>query len=199
VALRLGVEEFLPGFTGDMSVWRETASFGFVPSCVIGELTEVFAERPEEHTALLRQLGTAPNRRHAVLRNAGTLLSRWRSPAAELLPVAASWLEDPEPTVRYEAARLLGCLRAEEHADAVAVLLDDESPVFDEKVGDAAAWALARCGRQVPDLVPLLDTDHRAALLDMIDRLADDGENAEQVDPGRPRAWAKASAAIRPA
>ncbi|MET8764155.1 hypothetical protein [Lentzea sp. NPDC004782] len=49
------------------------------------------------------------------------------------------------------------------------------------------------------EVMPVLGAANRAALLDMIGRLADDGENAEQVDPGWPRAWAEAKAAIRPA
>ncbi|MET9628362.1 hypothetical protein ABZX92_12940 [Lentzea sp. NPDC006480] len=152
-ALELGVEEFLPGFSGDMEVWWETASFGIAPGAVIGEMTEVFADRPAEHTALLRELSAVPHRRRAVVHNAGTLLGRWRSPAAELLPIAASWLEDPDPHVRYEAVYLLGCARSAEHADAIAALLDDDALMYDKKISDAAAWALARCGRQVPGLV----------------------------------------------
>ncbi len=155
-ALGLGVEEFLPGMSGDMSPWWETASFRFSPSHVIGLMAEVFAERPAEHTALLRELSALPNRRYAVAHNAGTLLSRWRSPEAESLAIAASWLADPDPHVRFEAVYLLGCARAEEHAHAIAALLDDEEtwfPPHTEPVGLAAAWALARCGRQVPDLV----------------------------------------------
>lgn len=49
------------------------------------------------------------------------------------------------------------------------------------------------------EVLPVLGSANRAALQDMIDRLADDGENAEQVDPGWPAAWAKARASIRPA
>ncbi|MDX3663232.1 hypothetical protein PV646_38570 [Streptomyces sp. ID05-26A] len=49
------------------------------------------------------------------------------------------------------------------------------------------------------EVLPVLRDDHRAALLDMIERIADDGENAEQVDPGWHDAWAKARPAIRPA
>lgn len=48
------------------------------------------------------------------------------------------------------------------------------------------------------EVLPVLGSDHRAALVDMIERIADDGENAEQVDPGWHAAWAKAKPAIRP-
>ncbi|MGW4212319.1 hypothetical protein ACWEIJ_30310 [Lentzea sp. NPDC004789] len=206
-ALRLGVEEFLPGFTGDMSVWRGTASFGFVPSAVIGELTEVFAERPAEHTALLRQLSTAPHRRVAVVRNAAALLHRWRSPAADLLPIVASWLGDPD--VRGSALHLLGCARAQEYADEMAALLDHE------QAGAEAAWSLARCGRQVPglvrrlrpalketlgslsttalpdvsELVPLLDTDLRPTALLALGRIGTPVPELTPVDPLAAWAW----------
>jgi hypothetical protein len=49
------------------------------------------------------------------------------------------------------------------------------------------------------EVLPVLGAAPRAALLDMIERIADDGENAEQVDAGWPDAWAKARPAIRPA
>ncbi|MDX8033170.1 hypothetical protein SK803_23380 [Lentzea sp. BCCO 10_0856] len=49
------------------------------------------------------------------------------------------------------------------------------------------------------EVLPVLEPGPRAALLDMIERIADDGENAEQVDPGWPAAWARARPAIRPA
>jgi hypothetical protein len=43
------------------------------------------------------------------------------------------------------------------------------------------------------EVLPALDPDHRAAVLDLIERIADDGENAEQVDPGWHAAWAQAA------
>ncbi|MGW6931489.1 hypothetical protein ACWGE0_15650 [Lentzea sp. NPDC054927] len=49
------------------------------------------------------------------------------------------------------------------------------------------------------EVMPLLAAEHRARLLDMIELIVDDGENAEQVDPGWHAAWAKAGPAIRPA
>lgn len=49
------------------------------------------------------------------------------------------------------------------------------------------------------EVMPVLREDQRAALLDMIELIADDGENAEQVDAGWHDAWAKAKPAIRPA
>jgi hypothetical protein len=49
------------------------------------------------------------------------------------------------------------------------------------------------------EVMPVLAAEPRAALLDMIERIAEDGENAEQVDVGWHDAWAKAKVAIRPA
>ena len=42
------------------------------------------------------------------------------------------------------------------------------------------------------EVVPLLREDHRAAVLDLVARIADDGENAEQVHYGWHAAWAEA-------
>jgi hypothetical protein len=42
------------------------------------------------------------------------------------------------------------------------------------------------------EVMPVLGPEHRAALRDMIGQIADDGENAEQVDPGWHAAWAEA-------
>ncbi len=42
------------------------------------------------------------------------------------------------------------------------------------------------------EVLPVLDSGNRAAVLDMIARIADDGENAEQVDAGWHAAWAEA-------
>ena len=42
------------------------------------------------------------------------------------------------------------------------------------------------------EVMPVLSRENRAALRDMIERIADDGENAEQVDRGWHEAWAKA-------
>ncbi|MGW4212320.1 hypothetical protein ACWEIJ_30315 [Lentzea sp. NPDC004789] len=41
-------------------------------------------------------------------------------------------------------------------------------------------------------VMPLVDVESRAALRDLVERIADDGENAEQVDPGWHAAWAEA-------
>jgi hypothetical protein len=49
------------------------------------------------------------------------------------------------------------------------------------------------------EVMPVLDAGSRAALRDMIEQIADDAENAEQVDPGWREAWARARPAIRPA
>ncbi|MEU0885438.1 HEAT repeat domain-containing protein [Lentzea sp. NPDC005914] len=184
-ALELGVEEFVPGFSGDLEVWRETASFGVVPSAVIDKMAEVFADRPAEHTALLRELSSVPYR---VVRNAGTLLSRWRSPAAELLPIVASWLADPNPHVRCEVVYLLGCMRAAEHADVIAVLLDDESLRYDDRISDVAAWALARCGVRVPGLVRrLLSFPHSTPIQRYLMQVPSLGETlASMVTEGLP-------------
>ncbi|HUQ58693.1 hypothetical protein [Lentzea sp.] len=42
------------------------------------------------------------------------------------------------------------------------------------------------------EVLPVLTEAHRTSVLDMVRRLADDGENAEQVDAGWHEAWRKA-------
>lgn len=152
-ALKLGHEEFVPGLTGDLSVWEETASFHGGPGWLIKQFGEAFEERPAEHAALLRELGEVPRLRSVCLRNMTMVLRRWRSPQAELLEIAARRLTDPDPEVRYQGVYLIGATRAEEYADQVEALRDDEPDIGEQTVADAVAWALARFGRQVPDLV----------------------------------------------
>jgi hypothetical protein len=150
-ALRLGVGEFVPGLVGDRSVWQRTGAFPFGPVALVERFAEAFADRPHEHAVLLGQI--EPHLPKAFLHNAGVVLGRWRSPQAELLEIAASRLTDPDPDVRYEAVFLIGCARAEEYAQDVAALREDDSGRSHQTVADAVAWTLARCGRRVPDLV----------------------------------------------
>ncbi|MFF5533046.1 HEAT repeat domain-containing protein [Streptomyces cinerochromogenes] len=96
------------------------------------------------------------------LAQAGSVLARWRSPAAALLPRVAARLDDPAAEARYRAAELLACLgpAAAAHADAVAALLGDTARAARHQgsVGEAAVWALARMNdpRCLPALTELL-------------------------------------------
>ncbi|MFE1266724.1 HEAT repeat domain-containing protein [Streptomyces sp. NPDC058758] len=99
-------------------------------------------------------------RRVAALAQAGGLLSRWRSPAAPLLPRLVGRLDDPAAEVRFRAVELLACLgrTAAAHADDAAALLTDGATRATrgrEGVGEAAVWALARMNdpRCLPSLV----------------------------------------------
>ncbi|MFI8324722.1 hypothetical protein [Streptomyces sp. NPDC085529] len=101
--------------------------------------------------------------RVAALAQAGGLLSRWRSPAAPLLPRLVGRLDDPAAEVRFRAVELLACLGAEAavHADDVASLLTDgavRATRRQESVGEAALWALARMNdpRCLPGLTELV-------------------------------------------
>ncbi|MFF2791796.1 HEAT repeat domain-containing protein [Streptomyces sp. NPDC058049] len=104
--------------------------------------------------------------RIGALGQAASLLSRWRSPTAALLPPVAARLADPDPEVRFRAAELLACLglAAAPHADEVAALLSDTAARTTRKretVGEAALWALARMNdpRCLPGLIELIGRD----------------------------------------
>jgi len=85
-------------------------------------------------------------------------------------------------------------------------LLDDDPEVVAQAVADLDRTLYEEGGFVCPaataalpfmvEVLPRLDAGNRAALLDMIERLADDGENAEQVDPGWPAAWAAAKSKL---
>ncbi len=82
-----------------------------------------------------------------------------------------------------------------------ALLSDDPEVVaqavadLDRTIHEEGGFVCPAATAALPFLVealPHLDAVNRAALLDLIERLADDGENAEQVDPGWAAAWAAA-------
>lgn len=82
-----------------------------------------------------------------------------------------------------------------------ALLSDDAEEVaqaikdLDRTVYEEGGFVCPAATAVLPFLVevmPALESDHRAALLDMIERIADDGECAEQVDRGWHAAWASA-------
>ncbi|MFI6099785.1 hypothetical protein ACIA8G_29865 [Lentzea sp. NPDC051213] len=82
-----------------------------------------------------------------------------------------------------------------------ALLSDDPEVVaqavadLDKTVYELGGFVCPAATAVLPFLVevlPALSDEPRAAVLDLIKRLADDGENAEQVDPGWPGAWAVA-------
>lgn len=84
----------------------------------------------------------------------------------------------------------------------VRALLSDDPEVVAQAVADLDRTIYEEGGFVCPaatavlpfmvEALPHLDAVNRAALLDLIERLADDGKNAEQVDPGWPAAWAAA-------
>ncbi|ANZ38983.1 hypothetical protein BBK82_25845 [Lentzea guizhouensis] len=153
------VEEFLPGLRADLSVWSGTVWVGG-PARVLGLVREALEDRPAEHAAVLTGFEPADDElRRGQLTALGELLTRWRSPVATVLPLLGERLRDPSARVRWTALHLLGSVRAAGYADDVAALLEDETPVGRQRqfVGDAAAWALTRFGRPVPDLVARLD------------------------------------------
>lgn len=76
-------------------------------------------------------------------------------------------------------------------AELVALAVADLDRTLCEEGGFLCPAATAALPFLV-EAMPHLDVRHRAALRDMIERLADDGENAEQVDPGWHAAWAAA-------
>ncbi|MGZ3145038.1 HEAT repeat domain-containing protein [Lentzea chajnantorensis] len=90
-----------------------------------------------------------------ALTAAWDVLSRWRSPAATLLPLVAERLSDPDPARREQAAEVLGATgRAAEpwHPDLVAAARD-EVPA----VRKAAVLALAGAPESVALVADLLD------------------------------------------
>ncbi|MEV6711700.1 hypothetical protein AB0M48_06580 [Lentzea sp. NPDC051208] len=93
-----------------------------------------------------------------------------------------------------------GHLRAlwSEDPEVVAQAITDLDRTVREEGGFVCPAATAVLPFLV-EVMPSLAPEHRARLRDMIEQIADDGENAEQVDPGWHAAWAKAGPAIRPA
>ncbi len=81
----------------------------------------------------------------------------------------------------------------------VRALLSDDPEVVAQAVVDLDRTIYEEGGFVCPaatavlpflvEILPILDAEPRAALLDMIERLADDGDNAEQVDRGWHDAW----------
>ncbi len=101
--------------------------------------------------------------RIAALAQAGGLLSRWRSPAATLLPRLLGRLDDPATEARFRAVELLACLgpAAAVHADEAASLLTDgaaRATRVGQRVKEAALWALVRMNdpRCLPGLTELI-------------------------------------------
>ncbi|KQX59548.1 MULTISPECIES: HEAT repeat domain-containing protein [unclassified Streptomyces] len=105
-----------------------------------------------------------PEQRVGALAQAGSLLSRWHSPTAAVLPRLAARLDDPSVEARFRATELLACLgpAAAAHADEVAALLSDtaaRATRVRQTVGGAALWALARMNdpRCVPGAIELIN------------------------------------------
>ncbi|WP_330273782.1 hypothetical protein OG205_44715 [Lentzea sp. NBC_00516] len=86
-----------------------------------------------------------------------------------------------------------GHLRAlsSEDPEVVARAVTD----LDRTVHEEGGFVCPAATAVLPFLVavmPSLAPEHRARLRDLIERIADDGENAEQVDAGWHAAWEKA-------
>ncbi|MBM7168737.1 HEAT repeat domain-containing protein, partial [Streptomyces sp. G44] len=91
-----------------VELWRRTGSF----ECGAGGMQELTASlftgpSPAFTLGLLAD-HPDPEQRIGALAQAGRLLSRWRSPAAELLPAITARLDDPDPEARLRAVDLLG-------------------------------------------------------------------------------------------
>jgi HEAT repeat protein len=89
--------------------------------------------------------------RAAVLGSVGTLLQQWRALPGSVLPYLAGELQAPSADVRFRAAFLLACLGrpAASYAGQVAALTTDHSRTSarsDQRVSDAAVWAMLRFG-----------------------------------------------------
>lgn len=146
-----------------VEVWRHVSSVGTGVPGVHGWTADLYPGPDPAYVLGLLADHHDGDQRTSALAQAGTLLSRWRSPTAALLPRIAARLGDPLPEVRFRAAELLACLgpAAAAHADEVAALRHDTAARdtrTGETVGEAALWALARMDdpRCVPGLVPLV-------------------------------------------
>jgi len=89
----------------------------------------------------------------------------------------------------------------------VRALLSDDPEVVAQAVADLDRTIYEEGGFVCPaatavlpflvEILPALDVRPQAALLDMIGRLADDGDNAEQVDRGWHDAWQTAKPRLK--
>ncbi|MFC5751825.1 hypothetical protein [Actinomadura rugatobispora] len=179
MALAFAVETERPGAAigalaeaPDTEVWREVPWVGVMPAELTGLLGGTGAALVRwagdalgvaARTELCLTLAGHPDgdRRTGAVQVAAKLVTRWRSPAAPLLPALTEWTGDPVVAVREYATHVLAALRA--GADALAGRLGDRaarSPDLRYQVADIAAWGLARQGdpRCVPHLVERLDT-----------------------------------------
>lgn len=117
----------------------------------------------------------------AVLSEAGSLLSRWRTVGAGVAALAATHLRSGNPAVRFRCCYLFACAGdvAAPHADAVASLLTDTAtspgPHSPGAVASAAVWALSRMGdaRCLPPIIE--DLGRRAAHFGGITSVAGSG------------------------
>lgn len=146
-----------------VELWRHTSSIGTgiqgVQRWTAGLIT---GPEPTFTLGLLAD-HHEDEQRIGALAQAGGLLSRWRSPAAELVPRLVARLDDPAPEARFRAAELLACLgpTTAAHGDDLATLLSDTGSRTTrrrETVGEAALWALARMNdpRCLPGLLELI-------------------------------------------
>ncbi|KOX37851.1 MULTISPECIES: HEAT repeat domain-containing protein [unclassified Streptomyces] len=146
-----------------VELWHHTSS---VQAGVLGVhhwTSELFAGPAPDFTLGVLADHHDDEQRIAALAQAGALLSRWRSPAAPLLPRLVGRLDDPVAEARFRAVELLACLgpAAAAHADGAASLLTDgavRATQRRESVGEAALWALARMNdpRCLPGLIELI-------------------------------------------
>ncbi|WP_159038113.1 HEAT repeat domain-containing protein [Streptomyces sp. WM6386] len=125
----------------------------------------LFEDTPAEATEFLARLAATADPAEdtdllrTVLDHSWRLLTRRRSVAPALVPLADGFLDHPDPAVRYRAAHLLAALGsgAAAHADRLAALLDDpgEDEFLEGTVGEHARWGLARMddARALPGLV----------------------------------------------
>jgi HEAT repeat protein len=153
----------LRAVTSDVTGWSESAHVGGGRSVVTHWTGMLLSEDAVAAGAFAIGIGhgaSDPERRVAMATAAGELLQAWRTPASALLPELLTWLEDPEPEMRFRAAFLLGGIGpdAAEHADALAAVAADRTARVGRSgltVGAAGLWALSRLGDQrcVPELL----------------------------------------------
>ncbi|MEU6355841.1 hypothetical protein ABZ896_42110 [Streptomyces sp. NPDC047072] len=146
-----------------VELWQDTAAVEGGAQAVQYFTGELFADSPAAYTSYVRGLlADHPDevQRIGALAQAARVLSGWHSPVPALLPALVARLDDPSPTVRFQAVELLACLgpAATAHADRIVPLVDDTGVSSGRSVGDVALWALARMNdpRCVPGLAERL-------------------------------------------
>ncbi|MFD4671182.1 hypothetical protein ACFWNN_15710 [Lentzea sp. NPDC058450] len=137
------------GLNADLRPFYELFEMNYAD--LLAHLRWLLGDDPAELTGLWLALLQHPSWRTEALDGLLTAVRTWRSAEPRVRPLLAGWLADPDPRSRRFAVEVAGGLRAAEHADAVAELLTDGTEISARhRIGDVAAWALARCGRPAP-------------------------------------------------